>query len=74
MRTHKGDIRKVKNEIEKLTINQLKGFKIKYHELLFGKPYANFYIDDLSINPIENLNTKLGYYGLVIFYREILMR
>jgi len=62
MRTHKGDIRKVKNEIEKLTINQLKVFKIKYHELVFGKPYANFYIDDLSINPIENLNTKLGYY------------
>ena len=62
MRTHKGDIKKVKKEIEKLTINQLKFFKIKYDELIFGKPYAHFYIDDLSIHPTENLNTKLGYY------------
>ena len=62
MRTHNGNIKKVKKEIEKLTIDQLKLFKIKYDELVLGKPYANFYIDDLSINPIENLNTKLGYY------------
>ena len=62
MKTHNGNINRVKKEIEKLTLNQLKLFKIKYHELILGKPYANFYIDDLSINPIENLNTKLGYY------------
>ena len=37
-------------------------FGIKYDELIFGKPYANFYIDDLSIHPTENLNIKLGYY------------
>jgi capsule biosynthesis phosphatase len=62
MKTHNGNINKVKKEIKKITLNQLKSFKIKYHELILGKPYANFYIDDLSINPIENLNTKLGYY------------
>jgi len=62
MRTHNGNIKKVKKEIEKLTLDQLKLFKIRYDELVLGKPYANFYIDDLSINPIENLNTKLGYY------------
>jgi capsule biosynthesis phosphatase len=62
MRTHNGNIKKVIKEIKKITINQLRLFKIKYHQLVFGKPYANFYIDDLSINPIENLNTKLGYY------------
>ncbi|SMF79511.1 sugar phosphate nucleotidyltransferase [Candidatus Pelagibacter sp. HIMB1321] len=62
MRTHNGNIKKVKKEIENLTLNQLKLFKIRYDELILGKPYANFYIDDLSINPIENLNTKLGYY------------
>ena len=62
MRTHKGNVKKVRKEIEKLTLNQLKQFKIKYDEFILGKPYANFYIDDLSINPIENLNTKLGYY------------
>ena len=30
--------------------------------MIFGKPYAHFYIDDLSIHPTENLNIKLGYY------------
>ena len=62
MKTHKGNIKKVKKDIEKLTINQLKLFNIKYDELIFGKPYAHFYIDDLSIHPTENLNIKLGYY------------
>ncbi len=62
MRTHQGDIKKVKKDIEKLTVEQLKLFKVNYNELIFGKPYANFYIDDLSINPNENLNTKLGFY------------
>lgn len=62
MRTHKGDVFKVKKEIEKLTKSQLKKFKIKYDELILGKPYAHHYIDDLSINPADNLNFKLGYY------------
>lgn len=62
MRTHRGNINKVKKDIQKLTVEQLKLFKIKYNELIFGKPYANYYIDDLSINPNENLNTKLGFY------------
>ena len=64
MRTHNGNISKVKKEIEQLTLNQLKMFKINYNEIVFGKPYANFYIDDLSIHPNENLNTKLGYYEI----------
>ena len=64
MRTHKGNVKKVKKDVEKLTINQLKSFKINYHKLIFGKPYAHFYIDDLSIHPNENLNTKLGYYEI----------
>ena len=62
MRTHHGNIKKVKKDIQKLTIEQLKLFKINYNELIFGKPYANYYIDDLSVNPNENLNTKLGFY------------
>ena len=62
MRTYNGNLKKVKKEVEKLTLNQLKSFNINYHEFILGKPYAHFYIDDLSINPKENLNTKLGYY------------
>lgn len=62
MRTHSGNIQKVKKDIKKITIDQLKLFNVNYNELIFGKPYANFYIDDLSVNPNENLNLKLGFY------------
>lgn len=33
-----------------LTKTQLTDWKVKYHELLFGKPYADYYIDDKAIN------------------------
>ena len=61
MRTYKSNISLVKKNIKKLTIFQLKNFKIPYHKLIFGKPYANYYIDDLSINAHENLPFALGY-------------
>jgi hypothetical protein len=61
MRTFKSDLSLVKKNIEKLTISQLKKFKIPYHQLMLGKPYAHFYIDDLSINSYENLPYALGY-------------
>ena len=61
MRTFKSNLSLVKKNIEKLTIFQLKKFKIPYHKLILGKPYAHFYIDDLSINSYENLTYALGY-------------
>jgi len=62
MRTHQGDIKKVKSDIEDLTKRQLKKFKINYDELHFGKPYANLYIDDLSINSFTDLSKSTGFY------------
>lgn len=53
---------KVEKDIKKLTKKQLKEFKIPYNELVFGKPHANFYIDNLAVNSLNNLNYKLGYY------------
>lgn len=32
------------------TEKQLRDWKINYHELHMGKPYADFYIDDKAIN------------------------
>lgn len=61
MRTFKSNLSLVKKNIEKLTISQLKKFKIPYHKLILGKPYAHFYIDDLSVNSYENLQYSLGY-------------
>jgi hypothetical protein len=34
----------------KLTRAQMKRWGVKYHELLFGKPTADIYIDDKAIN------------------------
>jgi len=36
-----------------LTYNQLKGWGCKFHELILGKPSADFYIDDKAINDKE---------------------
>jgi capsule biosynthesis phosphatase len=61
MRTFKSNLDLVKKNIEALTILNLKEFKIPYHQLILGKPYAHFYIDDLSVNSYENLPFALGY-------------
>ena len=62
MKTFNGDIIKVKKNIKKLTIKQLKDFNINYDELIFGKPYADFYIDDLAVDAKNNLEFQLGFY------------
>lgn len=33
-----------------LTRKQLKTWGVLFHELIFGKPYADYYIDDKAIN------------------------
>ena len=47
----------------KMTANQLKRWKIKYHKLLFGKPSFDLFIDDKSIyfkkNWYKNINKYL---------------
>ncbi len=36
-----------------LTKKQLKDWQAKYHELIMGKPYADFYIDDKGVQSKE---------------------
>ena len=36
-----------------LTEHQLKTWGVKYHNLIMGKPYADYYIDNKSINVLE---------------------
>jgi hypothetical protein len=43
-----------------VTSRQLQAWGIRYHELVFGKPFADVYIDDKAINSniwIENLSS-----------------
>jgi capsule biosynthesis phosphatase len=64
MKTHGGNLGKVQADIARITLDTLEDFKIPYHEIYFGKPYANFYIDDLSIKPFDNLEKDTGFYNI----------
>ena len=35
------------------TRRQLEGWRVKFHEVHLGKPFANYYIDDRAINSAE---------------------
>lgn len=38
---------------QEVTSNQLKTWGVKYHDLIFNKPSADFYIDDKAIKDTE---------------------
>ena len=58
MKTHKGNVGAIIADIGKTTFDTLDKFEIPYDEIHFGKPYANFYIDDLAINAFSNLEKR----------------
>jgi len=70
MRTHNGNIGLITKDIAEITINSLKKFDIPYDELYFGKPYADFYIDDLAVNCHYDLEKELGFYKTHINERD----
>ncbi len=41
-----------------LTIQQLKRFNVKFHELRMGKPHFDLFIDDKNINAINDWNDE----------------
>lgn len=47
----------------KLVFETLDKYEIPFDEIYFGKPYADFYIDDLSIKPFEHIEKELGFYN-----------
>jgi len=70
MKTHDGNIGKINADIGKLTFETLNKFNIPYDEIYFGKPYADFYIDDLALNCFDDLDKELGYYNNKIEPRD----
>jgi len=62
MKSSNGNIGKVMQSIGKITIDTLEKFDIPYDELYFGKPYADYYIDDLAVSSYSNLEKNLGYH------------
>ncbi len=67
MRTHDSNQGKVVADIGKITFDTLEKFNIPYDEIYFGKPYADYYIDDLNISAYDNLEKELGYYYNILF-------
>ena len=44
---------------KEITENQLQKWKVRYHKLFMGKPTADIYIDDKSINIKDWLNMEI---------------
>jgi len=44
---------KAKEAMEDITTEQLKKWGCKYHELLFGKPHADVFIDDKGVSDLN---------------------
>ena len=63
MKTHKGNVGAIVADIGKVTFESLDKFDIPYDEIHFGKPYANFYIDDLAVNANSSLDKAVGIYN-----------
>ena len=48
MKTHEGNVGKILADVAKITFETLDNFGIPYDEVYFGKPIADYYIDDKS--------------------------
>ena len=70
MKTHNSNVGKIVADIGKITIDTLEKFNIPYDEIYFGKPYADFYIDDLAVNAYDDLEKNMGFYITHISERD----
>lgn len=70
MKTHKGNTGKVLADIGKITFDTLEKFNIPFDEIYFGKPEADFYIDDKAINAFSNLERETGFHNITISARD----
>lgn len=61
MATHRHNVGAVVRDIGAQTIQTLADFGIPYDELVFGKPIADAYIDDRSVNPYRDNIRSMGY-------------
>lgn len=64
MKTHSGNVGKIQADVGNITSETLKKFNIPHHEMYFGKPHADFYIDDLAIKAYDDLDKQIGIYNI----------
>lgn len=70
MRTFDGNVGKIIKDVGIITLETLDKFSIPYDEIYFGKPYADFYIDDLAINSYDSIDKSIGFYNNVVKERS----
>ena len=61
MKTHQGNVGAVIADIGQTTLATLDRFGIPYNELLFGKPYADVYVDDLAVHALLDTAKEIGW-------------
>jgi len=58
MKSQNNDSEKAKQKYDKITKEWLERHNVYYDELLFGKPNADYYVDDKAMPPKEFVKTK----------------
>lgn len=53
MVTHKGNLTKVEEDVGDVTRKWLNKYNVPCDQLIFGKPYGEYYIDDKALRPDE---------------------
>jgi hypothetical protein len=48
-----GDVNKIYSNLYEITLNQLKEWKINFHELIMGKIHYDILIDDKALNSLQ---------------------
>ncbi len=69
MKTHSGNVGRLVADIGRVTFETLDKFEIPFDEIYFGKPYADFYIDDKGIDAYGDLERLTG-----VYHNEIIVR
>ncbi len=62
MKSYNNNIGLITKNIANITFDTLDKYNIEYDEIYFGKPYANFYIDNTIVNSTEDLEKQFGFY------------
>ena len=55
MVTHNGDVDAIVADVGEVTVKWLEKHEVPYHQLVFGKPYGDYYVDDKAVRPDEIL-------------------
>ncbi|XWX02356.1 hypothetical protein V2A60_010393 [Cordyceps javanica] len=61
MKTHHGNVGSVMADVAVTTFAQLARYDIPFHDIHFGKPYADVYVDDLAVNARLDTMQEVGW-------------